>query len=88
MKKGWFCFSMMAIASIGLACYHAMAGPILSACNAVKDFVVGALKLTETEGSGFAKPSVNRVQAKAFAQRIEKREAHVITSSWRMCPSI
>lgn len=31
--------------------------------------------------------AVPHIQAKAFKQRIEKRERPVLTNSWRMCPS-
>ena len=33
-------------------------------------------------------PKVAFVQAKAFVQRIAKRERPIMTSTWRMCPSI
>lgn len=32
-------------------------------------------------------PKVAFVQAKAFVQRIAKRERPIMTSTWRMCPS-
>jgi len=52
-----------------------------------KSFVLDACALATDETSGVSKPSVQRVQAKAFVQRLAKRERPVVTSSWRMCPS-
>ena len=43
--------------------------------------VIAPKALTDTT------PAVRKAQAKAFVQRLAKRERPVVTSSWRMCPS-
>ena len=87
MKRSFMAIALMACASLAAACYHAVADPIAAVYRMAKSFVLYAVAFAAVEGSGFAKPAVHRVQAKAFAQRIEKRERPVVTSSWRMCPS-
>jgi hypothetical protein len=87
MKRSFLAIALLACASLAAACYHAVADPIVAVCRMTKSFLLDACALAANEGSGVAKPAVQRVQAKAFVQRIEKRERPVLTSSWRMCPS-
>ncbi len=88
MKRSFLAIAVLACAALASASYDAVAKPIIAAYQMVKGLVLDAFKLASIEGSGFAKPAVHRVQAKAFVQRLEKRERPVVTSSWRMCPSI
>ncbi|WP_114967994.1 hypothetical protein [Rhodoferax ferrireducens] len=89
MKRSFLALALLACASLAVACYDAVAGPVIAAYRAVKGFALDAFKLAGAEGwDGFAKLDTPRVQAKAFVQRLEKRERHVVTNSWRMCPSI
>lgn len=78
MKRSFLAIALLACASIASACYDAVA----SACLAVKGFVLGAFSTMAAEPVEPRKPMVQRVQAKAFMQRIEKRERPVVTSSW------
>lgn len=87
MKRSFLAIALMACASLAVACYHAVADPIVSVCRSVKAFALDACSLAANEGSGVAKPAVMRVQAKAFVMRLVKRDRPVVTSSWRMCPS-
>lgn len=88
MKRSLMAIALMACASLAASCYRAVAEPVIAAYRMVKGLVLDAFKLAANEGSGYAKPAVHRVQAKAFVQRLEKRERPVLTNSWRMCPSI
>ena len=88
MKRSFLAIALLACASIASACYDAVASPIVAAYRVVKGFVLGAFDAMAVESSEPRKPMVQQVQAKAFMQRIEKRERPVITSAWRMCPSI
>lgn len=51
-------------------------------------FAAEALRVVAPEAVKDPVPQVRKAQAKAFQYRIEKRERPVITSSWRMCPSV
>lgn len=87
MKRSFLAIALLACASLAVACYHAVADPIVSTCRMLKNLVLDAFKLAGTEGVGFALPAVVLVQAKAFVLRLAKRERPVVTNSWRMCPS-
>lgn len=87
MKRSFLAIALMACASLAAACYHAVADPIVSVCRSIKSFALDACSLAAGEGSGVAKPTVVRVQAKAFVMRLVKRDRPMVTSSWRMCPS-
>ena len=87
MKRSFLAIALLACASLAVACYHAVADPVVAVCRMAKSFVLDACKLAANEGSGVAKPAVQCVQAKAFVQRLVKRERPVLTNSWRMCPS-
>jgi hypothetical protein len=51
-------------------------------------FVVRAVEIVAPKDAEAKAPAVLLVRAKAFVQRIVKRERPVVTASWRMCPSI
>ena len=87
MKRSFMAIALMACASLASACYHVVADHLVAAYRMAKSFLLNAFKLAANEGSGFAKPAVHRVQAKAFVQRLAKHERPVMTDSWRMCPS-
>lgn len=87
MKRSFLAIALLACASLAAACYHAVADPLVAVCRMAKSFVLDACALAANENSGVSKPFVQRVQAKAFVQRLAKRERPVVTSSWRMCPS-
>lgn len=87
MKRSFLAIALLACASLAVACYHAVADPIVAVCRMAKSFALDACKLAASEDSGVTKPAVQRVQAKAFVQRLVKRERPVVTSTWRMCPS-
>jgi len=88
MKRSFLAIALLACASLASACYDAVASPIAAVYRAVKGFVLGAFDAIAVESVESRKPMVQQVRAKAFVQRIEKRERPVVTSSWRMCPSI
>lgn len=88
MKRHFLAIALMACASLAVACYETVATPFRMAAAALKDFAIGALKLTGTGGSGCIDLNpISIKQAKAFVLRLVKRDRPVITSSWRMCPS-
>lgn len=88
MKRSFLAIALLACASLASLCFHIVADPVVAAYQVVRELVLGAFKLAANETHGASKPMVKRVQAKAFTQRIEKRERPVVTSAWRMCPSI
>lgn len=74
-----------AFVSSGFAAVQAIA---VATYRAVKDWMLSGIELVGG-GSGCVTPaSIRIVQAKAFVLRIIKRERPVLSSSWRMCPSI
>ena len=86
-------FASLALASISFAVDRVTEayGLCKTLALAVRDRAVQAidfgLKLFATDLGG-RNPSVRIVQAKAFVQRIIKRERPIVTASWRACPSI
>jgi hypothetical protein len=83
------CLSMAAIAAAACRAVSTLAE---SAYAAVKDFAVaftlrGLDLVARAEPEGRS-PAVLLVQAKAFVQRVMKRERPVMTVGWRMCPSV
>jgi membrane-bound lytic murein transglycosylase B len=75
------------LASAALAVAAPVVHAAVSAYRFAKDWLVTGFKLfasTET----VSRPTIARVQAKAFVQRIMKRERPTVTPGWRMCPSI
>lgn len=74
-----------AFVSSGFAAVQAFA---VATYRAVKDWIHDGFKLVAGEASDLNPVSIRIVQAKAFVLRIIKRERPVLSSSWRMCPSI
>lgn len=74
-----------AIVSSGFAAVRSIAA---ATYRAVKDWMLDGFKLVAGEASDLNPVSIRIVQAKAFVLRIIKRERPVLSSSWRMCPSI
>lgn len=74
-----------AFVSLGFAAVQAFA---VATYRAVKDCIHDGFKLVAGVVSDLNPVSIRIVQAKAFVQRIIKRERPVLSSSWRMCPSI
>jgi len=87
VKRSYLAIALMACASVAMACFHAVADPIFTTLRSLKGFALNACSLAAGEGSGVAKPTVMRIQAKSFVMRLVKRERPVVTSTWRMCPS-
>lgn len=92
MKSSRFGLVLLAAAALCVAAVTYTADAVVSAYYAVKKFTFdlasdafAAFGAKAETGTG---PAVQRVQAKAFQRRIEKRERPVVTSTWRMCPSI
>lgn len=56
--------------------------------GSVRDFALYAVHVVAGTAESMQAPSVRLVQAKAFVLRLAKRERPVVTSAWRMCPSI
>jgi hypothetical protein len=85
---------MFAIAAcaVSAACViRAVCEPAIERVAAVwrraKELVLGGLQLSASPGTE-PQPAVWRFKVKAFILRIAKRERPVMTSNWRMCPSI
>lgn len=97
MKRFLFA-PLLLLASLALACATFMADRVSDGysmgkalIHATRNHIANAidfgLQLFANEPSG-RNPSVRIVQAKAFVQRLVKRERPVVTASWRACPSI
>jgi len=89
MKRTLSCL-LLACAVVASAAI-ALAAPVVhaavSAYRVAKEWLLDGFKLlasTDTQ----TRPTITRVQAKAFVQRILKRERPTVTPGWRMCPSI
>lgn len=77
-----------AMASAAYATYDRVADFAVSAYAKVKAFVFEGIALVAGADSQTKQVPVVLVQAKAFVMRLAKRERPVVTTSWRMCPSI
>jgi hypothetical protein len=87
MKRSFFSLALLACVSMAVAVCSALAAPIQVVATAFKAWALAGIELVGG-GSGCVTPASIRItQAKAFVQRIAKRERPVVTSSWRMCPS-
>lgn len=88
MKRSLMAIALMACASLAVACYETVMAPFRLVATMLKEFALSGLKLV---GGGSRCIDLNpvslRVQAKAYAIRLDKRERPVLTASWRMCPS-
>jgi predicted MPP superfamily phosphohydrolase len=74
-----------AFVSSGVAAVQAIA---VATYQSVKSWMLDGFKLMAATSDAHARPAITVVQAKAFVQRIIKRERPELSSSWRMCPSI
>lgn len=81
-------FAVLSCAAFVSSSLEALHGFAVATYRAVKSFVYDAFKLVAAPDDAHARPAVAFVQAKAFVQRIMKRERPQLTGSWRMCPSI
>ena len=77
-----------ALASVAVATYDRAVSLAATAYASVKSFLLDGVALLAGTADGLKSPVVMLVQAKAFVLRLAKRERPVVTSSWRMCPSI
>lgn len=87
----FFTFASLALAAAAISMAHAVER-VATTCTAVYrlacDFVSSGLKLAaRTDGAGFARPAVLKVQARVFVLRLAKRDRPRLTPGWRMCPS-
>lgn len=60
---------------------------VVATGRAVKNLVLDGFKLAANQDADARRAVVWFVVAKAFVQRLAKRERLVLTASWRMCPS-
>jgi len=91
-RRSLLVLTCLAVSALAVAACRAVATVTLSAYAVVKDlahaFAVRVLDIVAPKEAEAKAPGVLLVQAKAFVQRILKRERPVVTPSWRMCPSI
>ena len=84
-------YRLLLVCAVLASAAIALAAPVLnaavSACRYVKDWLVTGFKLLAATDT-VTQPAITRVQAKAFVQRIMKRERPTVTPGWRMCPSV
>lgn len=62
-------------------------GLAVATCRKLKTLVLDGFKLAANELESQRKPAVWRIQARAFIQRLAKRDRPELSGSWRMCPS-
>jgi len=83
--------SFLGFISLALACAVAafahVAETAYATCRAIKNLFVDNFPSLATTNPPKA-DAVPKLQARQYRQRIEKRERPVVTSAWRMCPSI
>jgi uncharacterized membrane protein len=80
--------TLLACAALASAAYAAY-DSVATAYARVKTFVMeGVAVVGVTAEKPQSAPVVFLVQAKAFVMRLAKRERPVLTTTWRMCPSI
>lgn len=87
MKRSFLAIALLACAALASVCFHAVADPVIAACQRFKNIVLYGFKLAEIEPVNSTRPAKQRVRAKSFLAGIMKRERPVVTGSWRMCPS-
>ena len=91
MKRSFLAIALLACASLASVAY-AVVAPMVTAvvgfAQHLKDLVIDGIALVSRAVAEVNRPAVVLVQAKAFVQRLVKRERPVVTSTWRMCPSI
>lgn len=86
MKRSLYALALACVALAASAVSHVVDAAV-SAYRFAKDWLVDGFKLFASTDT-VSRPTIARVQAKAFVQRIMKRERPTVTPGWRMCPSI
>lgn len=76
-------FACSAVRAVGEAAHSAY----VTVKGYLAAFTLRGLELVAKPEAGSKGPAVVLVQAKAFVQRLAKRERPVLSPSWRMCPS-
>lgn len=90
-----FCaaFALMAVASL-VSCWRILTDAVETAKHVYREAEQWVIKVVRNGLSMAAganaerEPSVLLVQARAFYFRLIRRETPLITSQWRMCPSV
>lgn len=77
-----------ALAMAATACIVSIRDSFASFAQACKRLALHFVDIVAPAAETLQRPAVAFVQAKAFVQRIVKRERPVMTASWRMCPSV
>ena len=77
-----------AIAMAAVAFVDFTRDAVMSCVQAMKSLALCFVDGIAPAADKLHRPRVAFVQAKAFMQRIIKRERPVMTASWRMCPSV
>jgi hypothetical protein len=91
MKRSFLAIALLACASLASVAYAVVAPMVIAVvgfARRLKTLALDGIALVGGGSSDLNPISIRIVQAKAFVQRIAKRERPVVTSSWRMCPSI
>ncbi len=78
----------VALATVAVASVRSIVAFAREVGMHAKAWLVDAVGLVAGTDTEQRKPAVLLVQAKMFVQRLVKRERPVVTSTWRMCPSV
>jgi hypothetical protein len=87
MKRSLYALALACVALAASAVSHVVDAAV-SAYRFTKDCLATGFKLLAGEAADLNPVSIRITQAKAFVQRIMKRERPTVTPGWRMCPSI
>ncbi len=82
---------MLACVALATVAVAAIRSVVTFACEVgmrAKSWLLDAVSIVAGTDAEQPKVAVLMVQAKAFMQRLVKRDRPVVTASWRMCPSI
>lgn len=92
MQRNYFSRSLLAAIAFAAAACSSIAQAAVATVYAVgyvlKSLVLGGIELAGNQKASLRRAVVWFVWAKAFTLRIAKRQRPVVSSSWRMCPSI
>lgn len=86
-----FSIALLACAAamtVAVYTYDRAVSAVSTAWACAKSFLFDGIKLVAGMPEAPKEPAVLLVKAKAFVQRIVKRERPMVTPGWRMCPSI
>lgn len=89
--RGWVSLALvcaMSVSALAVSAVRHVAEMAFATCRAFKSLLVDNFLSLPKPNPLDRAAVVPKVQARAFSTRIEKRERPVVTSSWRMCPSI